>query len=626
MNLLKKTLFKTPATFAMATITILTGILSGIAWGGNYSQNIVKYFGYGLPSLEGGNYLTLITGVFFAAPPWIYFIVMPVFLVGGFFIERKVGSLKMLATFFVAQIISVVLVSLILMVGSAYQLSWATALSTQLDVGLSNGALALIGVITAALPLYWRFRVRIIWFMALLAMVLFSAELADLTHFVGFLFGLSFGPLIIGRPYYKFNFFKPNMANSRAFVAALILFYSITHFVAQVLPGNGGVLEFGRPSDDISFMTRSLIVAFSLLFAWGLYEGRRVAWVFSFIISLILLAIDSFYIIHTTTALSVFKFILMSLIFMSLLLLRKNFTAKASPLVLKQVITKLVIGAMAIFMLNTIIIYGLRFHFTPVPTLNQAVTKSAHKIVNGSTDNFEPNSKTTNLVLELIDDVWVIYTLVAIIMLVVVTKKDSEMGTRKLYVDLLKKWGGSTLSWMGTWGGLKYYTNKSKTAILAFKQEGNVCIVLADPVGSQKTCQTLMLDFNQQCLENGWTVSYFSCSLWVMRFLDKQGFKHVKVAEDTIIDLKGLEFSGKSGQSIRSSVNRANKLGVIMKSVSYKDAPFAIKDQLQAIEDSWVSDKALPEMGFTLGSLKQAEDKEVRLNIAQLTKMEMFTA
>ena len=41
-----------------------------------------------------------------------------------------------------------------------------------------------------------------------------------------------------------------------------------------------------------------------------------------------------------------------------------------------------------------------------------------------------------------------------------------------------------------------------------------------------------------------------------------------------------------------------------------------VTDQLRAISGGWVSDKALPEMGFTLGTLREADDPEVRLHLA----------
>ena len=46
------------------------------------------------------------------------------------------------------------------------------------------------------------------------------------------------------------------------------------------------------------------------------------------------------------------------------------------------------------------------------------------------------------------------------------------------------------------------------------------------------------------------------------------------------------------------------------------DEPWGIQQQLRAISDMWVGDKGLPEMGFTLGTLHEAADPEVRLALA----------
>lgn len=47
-----------------------------------------------------------------------------------------------------------------------------------------------------------------------------------------------------------------------------------------------------------------------------------------------------------------------------------------------------------------------------------------------------------------------------------------------------------------------------------------------------------------------------------------------------------------------------------------KAEPWGVQQQLRAISEAWVGDKDLPEMRFTLGTLDEAEDPEVRLALA----------
>jgi lysylphosphatidylglycerol synthetase-like protein (DUF2156 family) len=88
------------------------------------------------------------------------------------------------------------------------------------------------------------------------------------------------------------------------------------------------------------------------------------------------------------------------------------------------------------------------------------------------------------------------------------------------------------------------------------------------------------------------------------------------VADDTVVDLPGLEFTGKKWAAVRTAVNRAAREEVSFRMSRMADEPWGVRQQLRAISEMWVGDKGLPEMGFTLGTLDEAEDTEVRLALA----------
>ena len=91
------------------------------------------------------------------------------------------------------------------------------------------------------------------------------------------------------------------------------------------------------------------------------------------------------------------------------------------------------------------------------------------------------------------------------------------------------------------------------------------------------------------------------------------GWRHVQVAEDTVIDLPGLQFKGKAWQDVRTALNRAAKSNVQFRLVRLADESFQMVQQARGISEQWVSDKGLPEMGFTLGGIDEALDPEVRV-------------
>jgi hypothetical protein len=90
----------------------------------------------------------------------------------------------------------------------------------------------------------------------------------------------------------------------------------------------------------------------------------------------------------------------------------------------------------------------------------------------------------------------------------------------------------------------------------------------------------------------------------------------VQIAEDTLIDLDGLELRGRKWQNVRSALNRAGKEGIAYRQVVLADEPWAVRAQVRAISEEWVGDKGLPEMGFTLGGIDEALDPQRRVGLA----------
>ena len=71
---------------------------------------------------------------------------------------------------------------------------------------------------------------------------------------------------------------------------------------------------------------------------------------------------------------------------------------------------------------------------------------------------------------------------------------------------------------------------------------------------------------------------------------------------------------------MRTSINRAGREEVTFRMTRLRDESWGVQQQLRAISEMWVGDKGLPEMGFTLGTLDEAMDPEVRLAIAVSTE------
>lgn len=178
-------------------------------------------------------------------------------------------------------------------------------------------------------------------------------------------------------------------------------------------------------------------------------------------------------------------------------------------------------------------------------------------------------------------------------------------------VALLEQHGGGTLSWMTTWPGTEYLYGTD--GYVAYRRHAGVAIALGDPVGSPEWQRRAPAVFAAHCDREGLVPAWFSVT---ERTADAIGAKRVQVAEDTLVDLPGLEFRGKKWQDVRTARNRAAKDGIQFRMVTLADEPPALVRQVRTVSEGWLKSKHTPELGFTLGGVAEAMDPRVRVGIA----------
>lgn len=179
--------------------------------------------------------------------------------------------------------------------------------------------------------------------------------------------------------------------------------------------------------------------------------------------------------------------------------------------------------------------------------------------------------------------------------------------------DELRRNGGGTLSWMTTWDGNSYA--RTSTGIVAYQRRAGVALALADPLGPEASRPASVTEFIDAAERAGLIPCFFSAGEQT-RDAVPDGWRSIVVADDTIVDLPGLQFTGKQWNSVRSSLNRAGREEVTFRMTRLSDESWGVQQQLRGISEMWVGDKGLPEMGFTLGTLDEAIDPDVRLALA----------
>jgi lysylphosphatidylglycerol synthetase-like protein (DUF2156 family) len=177
----------------------------------------------------------------------------------------------------------------------------------------------------------------------------------------------------------------------------------------------------------------------------------------------------------------------------------------------------------------------------------------------------------------------------------------------------LRASGGGTLSWMTTWANNSYA--RTSDGIVAYQKRAGVALALGDPLGPEESRAASVDEFIAMAESAGLIPCFFS-AVDATKDAVPSTWRSLVVADDTIVDLPGLEFTGKAWSAVRTSLNRAGREEMTFRMSRLADETWGIQQQLRAISEMWVGDKGLPEMGFTLGTLDEAMDPEVRVALA----------
>lgn len=264
---------------------IIAGILTHTLWDATSGEPTIELLGYGLPALLEGNFLSIISGAFVASAPVVYAVILPSLLVVGGYAEIRYGTRKILITMLIAHSATVFITILVLLLFSSISASWAQSLSDVRDIGISNALLGLAGALTAGFSALWRIRFRLLLVLSGLVFALYSALIWDITHFIAIIVGILLGPWLVGRRVILFHW-RVTSSAIRTVSASLIAFGTLSIFIDVLSPANNPLFNDGEIGAETikPVLLVSLLFAFSILVAYGLYRGRRNAWIIAIII------------------------------------------------------------------------------------------------------------------------------------------------------------------------------------------------------------------------------------------------------------------------------------------------------------------------------------------------------
>lgn len=185
--------------------------------------------------------------------------------------------------------------------------------------------------------------------------------------------------------------------------------------------------------------------------------------------------------------------------------------------------------------------------------------------------------------------------------------------SRERYMKIVENTNAGTMAWMSTWEGNNYWESPTCEGAVAYRSDLGVGLTVTDPAAKPEDLETVMREFADFCADQGLVPAFYSVHPAVARVTDSWGWPRLQVAEETIIDLPELAFTGKKFQAVRTALNRGQKEGISAFWTTWEKCPEPLKEQIIAVSEQWTGEKALPEMGFTLGGIAELDDPPVRI-------------
>ncbi|WP_327677364.1 bifunctional lysylphosphatidylglycerol flippase/synthetase MprF [Kitasatospora sp. NBC_00458] len=622
------------------------------------SDALLERTGVGLPTLAAGHWWTPVTSLFWCSGLGAYLFTSLLLLVVGPAAERRIGPLRTLGVLVGGQLAGTLAGAGAVAAGSWAGEQWTDSIADQTAVGPGVGLFTLAGVLGYRLTALWRRRLHLVVLLVPLVMTLYVGHLQSVQRFSGALIGLAAGAVLSrGRPHLRSH--RSSHTETRVLVALCLVAAAIGPMIASLYDNAAGpfntfseiylshrltpdeVADFCASSarecarahaverifDTPARLMATLFPVLLLVLAEGLRRGLRLAWRITIATELL------------WTALLVWLF---------------AGTGTGSGDVVQYFVEALVLP-----LLTTGLLLATRQRFSL--RLPRAVLGRPAAVVGGAlaaasaaytglgllvADQFEPGATFGGLVAGLpaqflppaYNDLLPDYPIavgpfarfletycgpafwaVALTALLLAFRRpvlhvDADDAARAR--ALLTEHGGGSLSFLTTWDGNHYWFDEDGRAAVAYRVLNTVALTTGDPFGAPEARRRAVAGFARYCDARGWTPCFYSVTPETRAAAGLLGWRSLQVAEDTVVALPGLAFTGRKWQDIRTALNKAGKQGITAQWWSYQEAPFALREQIRAISEEWVSEKGLPEMGFTLGGLEELDDPAVRLLLA----------
>ena len=106
---------------------------------------------------------------------------------------------------------------------------------------------------------------------------------------------------------------------------------------------------------------------------------------------------------------------------------------------------------------------------------------------------------------------------------------------------LLRAHGRSGTSSMTLWEGNAVFLGPGGAAYIGYRLAGGVALALGDPIGPDEAVPATIAAFDRFCREQGWEHAFYAATPRVRPVYERLGYRALKVGEEALIPLTGLD-------------------------------------------------------------------------------------
>ena len=410
---------------------------------------------------------------------------------------------------------------------------------------------------------------------------------------------------------------------SRRIAAAAIFIVGALNLASALTPPIRARLVFIREFLPITVSTTAnalvAMASIGLMFlAGGIRRGQRQAWAFGLVISVGAATLN---LIKGGDFEEAITLIILTLYLVSK---RESFRAPSDRPSLKRGLSTMVLGATAIILFSTLIIFGfitlfrhdnkLAFWTVLAAVSERMVGISGHPLPGGTINEFAtPALAFMGICLAAI-------TLYLAFRPVVDRSRGLAIrfgshSDRERARAVVNSYSHGTLDYFALRDDKRFFF--AHGCVVAYANYGSVALVSPDPIGPDTTKVQAWREFLTFASSKGWVVGVLGADQAWLAAYEETGMHSIYVGDEAIVALKSFNLAGKKNKGLRQAVGRIRKYGYTAEFYDPSHVSPQLSNGIMSVMTQ--SRKGAAERGFsmTLGRIFDPADKNLLLTVCK---------